>query len=98
MSLFELFTLKKIYCKHNHTDVNRQSTVGHHCPISERVGLAMNVPPDRYHTKSNTELEESVFLLSSYLLKDVKSIHMTNLHSVCEVARSTTFAAKQNLN
>ena len=41
-----------------HTDVNMQSTVGHHCPISDRVGLAMNLPPDRYHTKANTELEE----------------------------------------
>ena len=40
------------------TDVNTQSTVGHHCPISERVGFAMNLPPDRYHTKANTELEE----------------------------------------
>ena len=40
------------------TDVNKQSTVGHHCPITERVGLAMNLPPDRYHTKANTELEE----------------------------------------
>ena len=34
----------------NHTDVNRQSS-----------GLAMNLPPDRYHTKANTGLEESVF-------------------------------------
>ena len=39
-------------------DVNKQSTVGHQCPISERVGLAMNLPPARYHTKANTELEE----------------------------------------
>ena len=40
------------------TDVNKQSTVGHHCPISDRVGLSMNLPPDRYHTKANTELQE----------------------------------------
>ena len=39
------------------TDVNKQSTVGHHCPISESVGLAMNLPPDKYHTKANTDLE-----------------------------------------
>ena len=39
------------------TDVNKQSTVGHRCPISERVGLAMNLPPDRYHTKVKTELK-----------------------------------------
>ena len=38
----------------NHIDVNRQSTVGHHCPISERVGLAMTVPPGRYHIKAYT--------------------------------------------
>ena len=42
------------------TDINKQSTVGHHCPINKRVGLAMNLPPDRYHTKAklNTKLEE----------------------------------------
>ena len=76
------------------------STSGH---ISESVGLAMNVPPDRYHAKANTELDEkeeathsltiswryikyctrktvyqkAVFFQSSYLLKEVKSIHWT---------------------
>ena len=84
------------------------------------MGLAINLPPDRSHTKANTELEEKkkrmiswryikyctrktvyekVFFQSSYLLKEVKSIHLTNLHSVYEyVARSTTPAAKQKLN
>ena len=86
ISLINLFTqCADILC--NHIDVNRQSTVGDHCPISERVGLAMNLPPDRYHTKVNTELEESGFFQSFYLLKVVKSIYLTNLHRVCEVAR-----------
>ena len=70
----------------------------------------MNVPPDRYHTKANTELDEKektthsfsiswgyikycarktvyekvVFSKSTYLLKEVKSIHRTNLNSLCE--------------
>ena len=70
----------------------------------------MNVPPDRDHTKANTELDEkeetthsfsiswryikyckrktvlrkSFYPQSSYLLKEVKSIHWTNLNSLCE--------------
>ena len=44
----------------------------------------MSLPPDRYHTKANTELEESVVFQAFYLLKEVKSIHLTNLHSVPE--------------
>ena len=34
-----------------------------------------------------------------FFLKEVQSIHLTNLHNVCEyVARSTSSAAKQKLN
>ena len=74
------------------------------------MGLAMNVPPDRYHTKANSELDEKeetthsfsiswryikyctrktvyekvFFSQSSYLLKEVKSIHWTNLNGLCK--------------
>ena len=42
ISLINLFTnCTDMLC--NHADVNRLSIVGHHCPISERVRLAMNV-------------------------------------------------------
>ena len=87
----------------------------------------MNVLPDRYHTKANTELEEeeqrdntfisnklemhhilyknnfvrkSFLFQSSYILKEVKSIHLTNLHSLnCEqVARLLTPSAKHKFN
>ena len=35
------------------------------------------------------------FFQSSYILKEVKSIHLANLHSLCEqVARSSTPSAK----
>ena len=39
------------------------------------------------------------FFQSSYIVKEVRSIHLTNLHSICEqVARSSTPSAKQKLN
>ena len=39
------------------------------------------------------------FFQSCYILKEVKSIYLTNLHSLCEqVARSSTPSAKQKLN
>ena len=43
---------------------------------------------------------EKVFCFqSSYIVKEVRSIHLTNLHSICEqVARSSTPSAKQKLN
>ena len=51
----------------------------------------------KYCTRK-TVYEKVFFFQSSYFLKEVKSIHLTNLHCVCEqVARSTT-AAKQTLN
>ena len=50
------------------TDVDTQGTVGHHCLIGERVGLAMNLPPDRYHTKANTELDEKKRILINFQL------------------------------
>ena len=38
--------------------------------------------------KKNTLFMRKCFFQSCYLLKEVKSIHLTNLHSVCEqVAR-----------
>ena len=46
-----------------------------------------------------TVYEKVFFFQSSYFLKEVKSIHLTNLHSLCEqVARSSTPSAKQKLN
>ena len=39
------------------------------------------------------------FFQSSYILKEVKSIHLTNLHSLCEqVARSSIPSAKEKFN
>ena len=46
------------------TDVNTQS----------RVGLVMNLPPDRYHTKGNTELEKQRELIHFELAGDTDRI------------------------
>ena len=44
-------------------------------------------------------MRKCFFFQSCYILKEVKSIHLTNLHSLCEqVARSSTPSAKQKLN
>ena len=45
-------------------------------------------------------LRESVFLFqASYIVKEVRCIHLTNLHSLCEqVGRSSTPSTKQKLN
>ena len=49
-------------------------------------------------------MRECFFLQSSYILKEVKSINLTNLHSLCEqvnfeqVPTSSTFSAKEKLN
>ena len=51
----------------------------------------------KYCTRK-TVYEKVFFFQSSYILKEVKSIHLTNLHNLCEqVARSST-PAKQKLN
>ena len=44
-------------------------------------------------------MRKSFLFQSSYIVKEVWSIHLTNLHSLCEqVARSSTPSAKQKLN
>ena len=44
-------------------------------------------------------MRKCFFFQSYYILKEVKSIHLTNLHSLCEqVARSSTPSAKQKFN
>ena len=44
-------------------------------------------------------MRKCFFFQSSYIVKEVRSIHLTNLHSLCEqVARSSTLSAKQKLN
>ena len=44
-------------------------------------------------------MRKCFFFQSSYIVKEVRSIHLTNLHSICEqVARSSTPSAKQKLN
>ena len=44
-------------------------------------------------------MRKSFLFQSSYIVKEVRSIHLTNLHSLCEqVARSSTPSAKQKLN
>ena len=56
--------------------------------------LSMNVPFDRYHTK-----ELVFFFQASYIVKEIRCIHLTNLYSLCEqVARSSTPSTKQKLN
>ena len=44
-------------------------------------------------------MRKCVFFQSSYIVKEVRSIHLSNLYSICEqVARSSTSSAKQKLN
>ena len=46
-----------------------------------------------------TVYEKVFFFQSSYIVKEIRSIHFTNLHSLCEqVARSSTPSAKQKLS
>ena len=46
-----------------------------------------------------TVYEKVFFFHSSYIVKEVRSIHLTNLHSLWgQVARSSTPSAKQKLN
>ena len=57
----------------------------------------------KYCTRK-TVYERVLFLQSSYILKEVKSINLTNLHSLCEqvnfeqVPTSSTSSAKEKLN
>ena len=46
-----------------------------------------------------TVYEKVFFFQASYIAKEVRCIHLTNLYSLCEqVARSSTPSTKQNLN
>ena len=57
----------------------------------------------KYGTRK-TVYERVLFIQSSYILKEVKSINLTNLHSLCEqvnfeqVPTSSTSSAKEKLN
>ena len=44
-------------------------------------------------------MRKSIFFQASYIVKEVRCIHLTNLYSLCEqVARSSTPSTKQKLN
>ena len=65
-----------------HTKANREldekEETTHSFSISWRLYI------EYCRRKTITVYEKVFFFQSSYLLKEVKSIHLTNLHSLCE--------------
>ena len=82
--------LDRYHTKANTELEEEEQEITHSIPLSWRYM--------KYFTRK-TFYEKVFFFQSCYIQKEVKSIHLTNLHSLCEqVARSSTPSAKQKLN